>query len=70
MRVVTRSEIADHVEEAFLGAGASDRVELIEKAERSGARPEVIAALQRLPDKRYSSLRQLWADLPELPVRA
>jgi hypothetical protein len=70
MEPVTRSEIADHIEDAFVGAGAADRAELIEAARRSGARGEVIATLERLPDRRYAGLRQLWTALPELPVRA
>lgn len=68
--MVTRVEIADHIETAFVGAGAADRAELIETAKRSGARPEIVAVLERLPDRRYANLRQLWTELPDIPVRA
>lgn len=70
MHVITRSEIADHIEKAFLEAGTADRSELIATAEQSGARPQVIAALQRLSERRYASLRQLWTELADVPVRA
>jgi hypothetical protein len=35
----------------------------------SGGRPDVIAVLMRLPDGKYTHLRQLWQHLPEIPVR-
>jgi hypothetical protein len=66
---VTRSEIADHVEEVFEG-GAVERDELVAAAIETGARPEAISTLQSLPARRYGALRQLWSDLPDLPVRA
>ncbi|MQA95856.1 MAG: DUF2795 domain-containing protein [Streptosporangiales bacterium] len=64
---VTRSEILDHIESAF-GDGAALRADILSAAEESGARSEVMAVLRRLPDRRLA-LRQLWVELPGIPVR-
>lgn len=64
---VTRVEIADTLDSAF-DNGSAGRGELIEIARASGARPEVLAALTELPDNHYGHLRQLWVDLPHIPV--
>ena len=69
MRPVTRSEIARHTADAFDYPPATPG-DLIEAAVASHARPEVIAALRRLPEAKYSHLRQLWPDLPGIPVDA
>jgi hypothetical protein len=34
----------------------------------SYARPEIIAVIEGLPDETYTSPRELWYDLPDLPV--
>ena len=64
---VTRVEIADHVRAAF-AHGPAPRQALVVAATRSGARPEVLGVLERLPDRRYQELRHLWGDLPDVPV--
>ncbi|BCJ27480.1 DUF2795 domain-containing protein [Actinocatenispora sera] len=64
---VTRIEIADHVESAF-AAGAATRADLLTAARSTGARPALLAVLGDLPDRPYAELRQLWTDLPEVPI--
>ncbi|MBE0476301.1 MAG: DUF2795 domain-containing protein [Coriobacteriia bacterium] len=66
-RPVTRVEIADAVEEAFIPHGAT-RSELIEHAANADARPQVLSVLERLPDRRYGRLRELWDHLFDVPV--
>ncbi|MDA8321492.1 MAG: DUF2795 domain-containing protein [Actinomycetota bacterium] len=67
MRPVTRKEIARHTADAFDYPPATSS-DLIEAAAASGARPEVIAVLRRLPGGTYSHLREVWGDLPGIPV--
>ncbi|MFG3496548.1 hypothetical protein [Streptomyces sp. NPDC047928] len=62
---VTRIEIADHLAGLFAN-GAMSRSDLLIAA--VGARPEVRAVLEQLPDRRYTELRQVWEDLPAIPV--
>jgi hypothetical protein len=64
---VTRIEIADHVETAF-AAGPATRDDLLAAARTAGARPALLAVLGDLPDRPYAELRQLWTDLPEVPI--
>lgn len=64
---VTREEIAAHVHRAFV-AGATTRDELVVAASASGARGDVLRVLAGLPDRRYSDLRDLWPELPNVPV--
>jgi hypothetical protein len=65
----TRTEIVEHVEDAF-GAGGADRAELVAAAERNAAPQRVLDLLRRLPDRRYRHVRDLWAEVPEVPVGA
>lgn len=65
---VTRLEILDHVEMAFTGPRPVTREDLLEQAVRSQARPSIIDQLRRLPDERYGDVRDLWEQLPDLPV--
>lgn len=65
---LTRMEVAAAVSDAF-GLRSVTRAELLDCARRSGARPEVLDALQRLPGREYGDLRQLWTDLPDMAVR-
>jgi uncharacterized membrane protein len=66
----TRVEIAGAVRGAF-GHPIATRGELLAAAVRNGARPEVITVLEQLPsDRPYRQLRDLWPDLPGLPVGA
>jgi hypothetical protein len=66
---VTRSEIARHTAAAFDHPPVTPG-DLVEAVIASRGRPEVIAVLRRLPDGRYTHLRQLWPHLPEVPVHA
>jgi hypothetical protein len=66
---VSRMEIVDTVDSAFETGGA-DRSEILTAAVATGARPEVIETLERLPDRRFADVRELWQELPELPVEA
>lgn len=66
----SRLEIADVIGDRFTG-DAKTREELVEIAEEEHASTEVLLALSSLlPDKLYAGLRELWPDLPELPVEA
>jgi hypothetical protein len=65
---VTRTEILQGVERAF-GVVSVSRGDLIEVARREGARPEVLRAIERLPDDRlYGHVRDLWSHLEDVPV--
>jgi hypothetical protein len=64
---VTRIELANHIEGAF-SSGPATRGSMLAHAAGTDARPEVIAALQRLTDKPYPSIRDLWHDLADVPV--
>jgi hypothetical protein len=47
------------------------REQLIETAKESHASTEVLLALSCLQEgKRYAGLRDLWPDLPDLPIEA
>lgn len=67
MSNATRVEIADHVGAAF-DDGSASKDELLESARASHARAEVLTALQRLPARKYPTLRDLWPELEDLPV--
>ncbi len=69
MHPVTRSEIARHLAGAFDHPPVTPG-DLIEAAVASHARPGVIAVLRRLPDGKYTHLRQLWPGLAGIPVDA
>lgn len=64
---VTRVEILDVLEGAFAD-GAASRGELLEIARAHGARSELLALLEALPDRHYTHQRNLWVDLPHVPV--
>lgn len=66
---VSRMEIVDAVGSAF-EAGGADRSQILTAAVATGARPEVIETLERLPDRRFGDVRKLWQELPELPIEA
>jgi hypothetical protein len=64
----SRLEIADAIESAFRGA-AQQPSELLEAARGSHASAEVLRALSSLPENaRYATLRDVWRDLPHVPV--
>jgi hypothetical protein len=67
--IVTRTEILDALRPAFDGTGA-DKAALLATAEAASARPQAIAILRRLPDNAdVRHARELWALLPDLPVK-
>jgi hypothetical protein len=66
---VTRTELLDCVESAFTG-GAATRNDLIEAAVAADARNEVLIVLRELPDEVFASPRDLWHELPHLPINA
>ena len=63
---VTRVEIAKVVGEVFRRGGAG-RGEILAAAE-AGNRPEVVAVLRGLPERRYGRLNELWEELGDVPV--
>ncbi len=65
---LTRTEVAQAVRDAF-GSQPASRAAILASAERANAREEVLAVLRRLPAREFSELRQLWAELPLMPVR-
>lgn len=66
---VTRMEIVDAVEQAF-DRGGAERSEVLAAAVLRNARPDVIATLEELPERRFSDVRELWVELPHVPVDA
>lgn len=64
---VTRVEILDLLDATF-AAGPANRTTLIGVARTQGARAELIDLLERLPERQYAHQRQLWTDLPDIPV--
>lgn len=66
---VTRVEIADHVAHLFVTPPVS-RDDILGAFGRCGARHEVSRVLERLPDRPFSSLRDLWPELPGVPIEA
>lgn len=62
---VTRVEIADHLAPLFED-GAVDRTAMLSAV--ADARPELGDLLRRLPDRSFTSLRQVWEHLPQVPV--
>lgn len=67
MNDVTRVRIADILGDAFgpQGAGKDD---LLATATRAGAPPELLDELQKLPDRKFRTMRDLWDHLPEIPI--
>ncbi|WP_243713285.1 DUF2795 domain-containing protein [Actinomadura sp. 6K520] len=61
--VVTRLEIAETIDSVF-GDGPVSRDQIITAAQNAGARPDVVAALERLPERSFPHLRELWQHLP------
>lgn len=67
MEKITRLEIVDLIGSAF-ATGPATREALLATATAGHACPQMIAVLDRLPDKVYSSPRDLWYDLPDVPM--
>jgi len=69
-RPVTRVEITDSLGAAF-AAGPAGGADLAGIAQASGARTELVTVLRDLPEQaRYARLRELWEDLPDIPLGA
>lgn len=66
-RPVTRMEIAEHIADAFDG-DAVHRIDVLQAAGEDGARSEVVRVLERLPQRRYYRLTDVWSVLPDVPV--
>ncbi len=64
---VTRVEILDVLDDAF-AVGPASRGQLIGAARAQGARVELVALLEELPDRLYVHQRQLWVHMPNVPV--
>jgi hypothetical protein len=64
---VTRTEIAAALAGA-LSDGPLMASELAATASRNGARPEVLAALERLPGRGFSDIRQIWTFMQGVPI--
>lgn len=63
---VTLRELSDRIENAFLGTSAS-KADLLNAALASDAGPGVFAALNQLPEQRFSSVLDVWSHLADLP---
>ena len=63
-------EIIEYVAMEFSRAGPVTKRAILERA-RSGEAPErVISTLEGLPERRFTDLRQLWEELPGIPIGA
>jgi hypothetical protein len=67
MKAVDRTEIADCLEDAFVGQPLSSS-DLVEFAAAHGARSPVLQVLDRLDGPSYRNLRELWRELADVPV--
>ncbi|QUC01954.1 MULTISPECIES: DUF2795 domain-containing protein [Cellulosimicrobium] len=65
--MTTRLQLADAVGDLFQ-YGPATHDELVAYARDGGASEHVIASLQRLPDRSFKDLRELWLHLPDLPT--
>lgn len=64
---ITRVQVVDAVEPAFAG-GSATREQILAAARQANA--DAVHALleDQLPPRRYSTVRDLWNELPHLPV--
>jgi hypothetical protein len=67
MDSVSRMELAQHIETAF-ARGPVTQTGLLDAATVSAARSAVLAVIERLPNRTYGSIRDLWYELPDLPI--
>ena len=65
---VTRAELMRAIRLAF-DAGGVSRDALVAAALGVGARPAVLDTIRTLPNDTVRGPRELWAHLPDLPVR-
>lgn len=66
MSDVTRTEIASVLDGVFEMPRRGS--ELAYLARSRGARSAIVHDLQRLPDRPFTHLRELWEVLPEIPI--
>lgn len=65
---VTRMQLLELVEGAFTRTGAT-KEDIVATARDHHANPAVLQALDRLdPNRKFATVRDMWADLPDLPV--
>lgn len=67
MDTVCRTEIADCLQDAFVGPPLS-AAELVDFAAGHDARPSLLEVLGRLHGPGYRELRELWIELADVPV--
>ena len=65
--MTTRIEIADVLRDRLDGPLRS-KADLLDTARAAGARAVVVEALERLPERKYGGLRDLWPCLPGIPI--
>ncbi|WP_170177084.1 DUF2795 domain-containing protein [Myceligenerans xiligouense] len=65
---MARVQIADLVADAF-GPSGAHRSEILAAAVAGGGSPELLAELERLPDRTFATMRDLWDHLPDVPIR-
>ena len=65
---VTRVEIAVAVETAFIASRDPGRTDLLTAARAASARSAVVQILERLPERVYNNLRDIWPHLPAIPI--
>ena len=63
----TRTLIADRLTGAFDNVPAKKEA-LLAHAGGTGANDGVMLTLNRLPDRTYATLRDLWTALPDVPI--
>lgn len=64
---VTRTDVARALESAFQ-SGPANREQLVESARSRGAAPQIIEVLEGLPNRSFRRLRELWEELPKMPI--
>ncbi len=64
---VTRIQIADLVGDAF-GPDGAETADLLLVARAKAASPAVLLELDRLPDRHFRHMRDLWEFLQGIPV--
>ncbi|GAB3173358.1 hypothetical protein GCM10027059_44220 [Myceligenerans halotolerans] len=64
---MARVQVADLVADAF-GPSGAHRSEILAAAVKGGGPPELLVELERLPDRRFATMRDLWDHLPDTPV--
>ncbi|MGY1836048.1 DUF2795 domain-containing protein [Blastococcus sp. SYSU DS0510] len=64
---LTRIQVLDHVGAAF-DSGPVTTSQLQDAAARNGADADVLDLLRDLPPRQFTSPRDIWPYLPDLPV--